>query len=560
MKKVSSFLFRRKQYRRASEVFKNQIKLTSSNGKAVGFFLAEFIQHPYWLIGSFFVFYLTLYGDSIAFSLNPKYSTSLVYFCVKLVVLLLLMVGSQLIPKYIKKIRQEGLRNNPYIMFFLVYFLINLVILFLTYPGNFTGGDEIYVLLGSRTLDLSYTWHHILTVLFYATSLGTFPSLGTIVGLEVLVFSLVFAYMFKTSVSLFGKKAGYFIVALSLLPSVLLFNISPLRLSFTAIFEMLLFFEIIRKYISKEEVSARWTVLTMVLVGILSSLRTESIVYLVLIPVVLYLLFSRKNNRVRPKTIIISVVVGILVFLPINALQTSNDSERRQYQVTGLFEPLSYIVKNGDYNYSDKAYARDVINKAIDYDGLVAGKDANLLYWSRPDRSISKSDLDKFKKLTVQLAIQNFPRYLKGITKDFLKSNNAWGELVKGGVHPEMDLRFTSDLLVSQPMSHPVRNVTIDILRGTSFDYARSTEFVRIIYSAIPSFILVGVLTVICIKKKVLLGVILAPLIAKNLIIILFAPMPSFYYYYPMQLCGLIVFFMFMMGKVFRREGNRECV
>lgn len=492
------------------------------------------------------LFYLTTFGDSISFELAGDYGLNPFYYAVKVLVLVTFLVLSQLIPMLYYKAKSGNLYVQRFVKYFLIYAAILFAVWLLIYPGNFTGVDEAYVVGGARTLNIYFAWHHVLAVVGYAFALGFFPSLATITFIELIVISAIVAYVMTQFHKLIGNNRAQALFFVFLLPSVIILSLVPLRLSVYAFLEMLLFFLIVKAFLGKEKLSFRFMIALGTLCGLVASLRTESIVFVVLIPMVLAILFGIKQTSDKKK-IAAFAISSVICLFGVNVLQNLNHNDSVKYQVTGMMEPLSSMLSGGDYKYANKAEAKKIVDKAIDYDRLVSGENANVVYWSRAERNLSEEDLSELKSLTIRLALENPVKFIKGCAKNFLKSNSLWHNLQRDGVQPQMDFRFTENLIAYRPVSDQIRNTTLNIFNATSYDFTHYTPMIRVLYNAA----LVGgallVLMIYMITKREILVLILIPLLVKNLIIFISAPLPSFYYYFPLQLTGLVIIVMYVV-------------
>ena len=503
------------------------------------------IRYQKTFVLSLALFYITTYTDTIAFEPAGPYWINTTYYVIKAIILVMFIAASQLIPYLYYEYRKGNRAVRLYVNYFFAYMGIMTIVWLLLYPGAKHDVDEAYILFGARTLDVTLSWHHSLAVVWYAIALGVFPSLAAITFVEIVLISAIIAYVMKELHHLVGKRSQWMFYVF-LLPSVIGFNFTPLRMSIYAFLEMLLIFVLVRKYMSGDKFSYGAMIGLGILTGVMASVRPESIVFIVLIPIVIAVLFVR-TKQVGWRTIGAFVVAAIIGLSGVSMLQNLNTKEKTMYQVTGIMEPLSFIVKGGDYRYNDKDHAKRVIDRAIDYDRLVAGEIANDVYWSRVDRTLSDENLSSLKGLFVQLIVNNPEKFIKGCAKNFLKSNFVWPDLSKNGIPPYIDYRFTENLIAYRPISEGTRDTTLEIIRTVAFDHTHYTPMARIVYNVMIVMAMLGILVVYMIRRKDILLIILLPLVAKNVVVMVTAPFPSFYYYYPLQLTGLVLLVMYVL-------------
>ena len=177
-----------------------------------------------------------------------------------------------------------------------------------------------------------------------------------------------------------------------------------------------------------------------------------------------------------------------------------------------------------------------VIDKAIDYDRLIAGDNANTVYWERSDRTISSSDLSTFQRLTVKLIVENPSPYLVGALKNYIDSG-----LYFKGDPTAIDLRSSEGLIMSNVFNDHIRNVGINLLRGLNISDNSVTPIYNIFYAnTLIGIILILTGIILAVWRK-LVAVIFVAVVIKSSIIFLTMPIPSVYYYYPLGLSGSLL-------------------
>ncbi len=482
---------------------------------------------------SLFLFLTTFFGDRIAFIGGSNYRGVLFYILVKICVLCFLVYIVQIFIYCIKAFRAKNHNVIWFVYFFMITFAVALAAWAVCYPG-IIGVDEANVVNAARHLDVLASWHNVMTNFYYAFALGIFPSLAMITLIQVLISSAVIAYIASCVRIDYGKSWAWAAVLLLLLPQVLTSNITPHRITLSAVLELMLLFMLWRYYYSdKAKTRGGAALITMgLLTGLISAWRTEAIIYLIAIPVCLWLLAENRKLALKKSSLV--ALLSLLVFIPITVVQNLNTKLMLEYQVTGLFAPIASVVRGGDYISSDKTYVKNTIDKAIDYDSLVEGKDPNATYWSREDHSISKEDLSSLKKLTIKLIIQNPTRYITGSLMNFTKSGLIIEDSRK--IVPTLDMRFSEGLLMSTPMNEVLRTLALSYLKGTTL------PIVHNIFYANPLVVLIMILaSFVLIIKRRLIAIIFVAVLAKTSIIFLTVPMPSYLYYYPAALTGSVL-------------------
>lgn len=514
------------------------------------------IRHKFSFLVALALYFATTFGDSIAFKPAGNYWQDPMYYLVKVIVLTLFVGLSQFVPYAYLRFKSGDQVFRRFIKYSLVYALLLFVVWILVYPGAYTGFDEPYLTEAARTLNASSTWHHILTVIWYAVAFGIFPSLSSVTLLQLLLVSLIVGYIMSQVHNLVGAKRSLLIFSIFLLPSVFLISLLPHRLSIYGFLELLLFFTLFKTYIQQEKFSIMNAIVLGVLTALVAVFRSEAMIFIVLIPSVVGILFVRHRMMSRR---VFGVYTGVAVsfFCTMFAFQNVDSPDRVSYQATALIEPVSSVVVGGDYVYSDYEKSREVIDKVLDYDRLVAGENASVVYWSRPGNDISSKELSDFGALATELVAQNPKKFVKGSLKNYTKANSMWPELPVV-LQPNLNNPQAKGLIVSEPWSTGIRNQIINILRAVSFDRTHYTPLVRVIYNSFPITVLLMAMMVYMLIKREILVLLPIVLLAKNVIVLFTAPLPwFFYYYFPLFLTGLVLLAVYFGVKRNQKLGAR---
>ena len=462
------------------------------------------------------------------------------YYLVKLVVLVLLTGASQLIPYMYTRFKSGDEAVRRFLQYSSIYMLLLVGVWLLIYPGAYTGFDEPYLTEAARSLNASATWHHILTVLWYAVAFGIFPSMASVTLAQLLFVSIIVGYIMSHVRSILGVRRSLLVFGVFLLPSVLLISLLPHRLSVYGFLELLLFFILLKAYIQQRHFMTTTVIGLGVLTGLVAAYRSEAVIFVVLIPLAIGALFVR-NQLMGRRAFGVYIGVSLSLFGIVSIFQNVESPDRINYQATALIEPVSSVVVGGDYVYRDYERSKRIIDKVLEYDRLVAGENASVVYWSRQDRGISDKDVSEFTSLAVELVAQNPKKFMGGSLKNYAKANSMWPDMPVI-LQPGLNNPYARGLIVSEPWSSDVRNQVINVLRAVSFDRTHHTPLVRVIYNSMPVVVLLIAMMLYMTVKKDMLVLLPVVLLAKNVIIVLTAPLPwFFYYYFPLLLTGLVM-------------------
>lgn len=240
-----------------------------------------------------------------------------------------------------------ALQKKALLFSFLGFFVIYLFGLLLTYPGYFMSDDPIIFAYASRYYPVY--WHSYLTSLFYMVGMSLFPASSGPVLLSDLCYALVYAYIFDKTRLLYPKKSSYVTLLLGVLPFTLLGALMCFRPAIYAPFFLFyiafLFFEWKKK--------ASLTILKLIgisgLTALLSIWRSEGIVLLVFVYLILPFVYKRKDNTVNflcKKRLLPFTLCLFAFFFLIKAPQSQGEQKYygSDYLIISTTRPLSVIV------------------------------------------------------------------------------------------------------------------------------------------------------------------------------------------------------------------------
>lgn len=210
------------------------------------------------------------------------------------------------------------------VLWALPYFAVNLALLLLIWPGAW-GNDDLHVLSMARMLQVT-PWYHYLASVYQILVLMLVPLMAGTVFVQILVISGMTGYLmasvmelaenYCTAHGLNPHRARWTAVLYLplLLPPLLLSNQEPFRPTWTSWTEMFLL-GILAVWMAGRQVLNRRKMCLLVILGALTATwRSESIYYILLMPVFFCLLLRRKQIG-RAAAIVGSILVILLTLL-----------------------------------------------------------------------------------------------------------------------------------------------------------------------------------------------------------------------------------------------------
>ncbi len=277
-----------------------------------------------------------------------------IFIFVKIITLCLLILFYQLILIVIKGYRNNNQEIKGITKHFLIYFLLNLVILLLIFPGLHTQ-HSLEVSEFTIRYDIN-PWFHCLTGLFQLLAYNCIPSLFGLSLCNIFTFSLIFAsLLYLLEKEVFGKFT-YIMYLPFILPVVLIINSYPFRGIYALWMFILLFSLIFISYKTHKYISS-YTIALIVasFSAMLSAIRSEYIILLILCPLMIYLLkiFDRK----RFLTFLISFLLLFSGIFIVNKIYISIRCGNNNYEIHNLMFIYEKILSNN--KMSDKLTADD---------------------------------------------------------------------------------------------------------------------------------------------------------------------------------------------------------
>jgi len=488
-------------------------------------------------------FFITTYTDSIIFS-SVDYISFPIYFIAKIIVFVLLALFWQTVPVIYNRLKSKNEDTICFIKHFGIYFLIMLIFLFLTWPGVWRW-DDLFIADYASKLMVSY-WHHWITYIFYIISFSVIPFPAGVVFFQILIISLSVGWVSYRMFKVFKPKFQWFLLILMLFPSVINNNLYPMRLCLYAHLVFLLLSSIVLKYESQKDITKYDIVLWGVLTAITASWRTESLFFIIVIPVVLLITFRK---RLHIKSVICYVLIAVTLTAGIMKIQKTGEANEssQDYSLTAILSPLSAIIKT-DFKSDDPNRDLERIDRVISVESLLK-EDGITVFWTEGTRSYTQEDLNNLMKVYLKLVINNFSTFLKnqwqlfshasGLVRNASNSigNSAY---IFTATDEEIYDTFRENYIFNQPVNKQLRKNVISILECRSFySYETTTVLYPVLYNVlIPIAILIFVVIYGFIRKRRIYAVLSLLVLVQTGLIFATAPSAFFMYYFPTYICG----------------------
>lgn len=469
---------------------------------------------------------------------------------------------------FVRLIRVGSTFHRTWFKYAAIYFGIMTVFFILLYPGHFVG-DEFDVLIAVRNYSL-FSWQNYLTNIFYTYSLYLIPTAVGIVVIQLGVLSFVTGYVIAVARKLFKKSyTHYFLFLPFLFFPVILNNLYPLRLTMFSYLLLLLvsWLLFIHKKIITPKNPKVFFLQASAILAVVAFWRSEGLIYLLFLPVFAYTLGLLSKSALR-NTATYVAFVGALIFIGISYWITSGTAND-QYQITATINPLSTMVQgnlkgkhiNQDLAAINKVVDLSIVKKYPSYDEIPS-------FWNGAVRPDYSKHLKGYNFHIYRMFLENFNLFLANRIRVFLDTNSfdkypsigdrEYSYDVSQFYNPDpREIQKINNFYATNKFSHPISlRLKLAITRRLELVNSafRPGLLTQIVWSIIPTLILLSVLTIVALLRRWRLTVFLtALLLLHGLIIFLTAPGDYSMYYFPIYLVGNFILVLSILAFAEKR-------
>ena len=449
----------------------------------------------------------------------------------------------------VNKIKNKDRHAIVFLKHFLIYFSIMFVLLLIMWPGHWVW-DELYVIKYTETYSI-FMWQSVITQIYYAIALLIFPNVVSIVILQVILISLVIAYIQMKVETIYNKKIFNIILyILLLLPAVIINNIYILRLPMYSYILLLFFAIVLFNYIEKKKFTTKKIIFLILLSIIITLWRSEGMIFIIFIPAIMA--FSYKDIKEAVKIAGIFFIALIISYVSFNKIFEEN--EDKSYSLLVYVNPLSNMLQENleldeeDLKTIDKVMDVELIKQNPSYTETPSYWTGNLI------RENYKNNLEGVTKSYAKIILKNPVSFMKARLATFFASSGMDKKVI-----PQVENRFLYHLsglekneFIQQfcdehkSLNSLFKDLKIGIesfLIGENVVNENQNQFVKVVFwNFIPVLIgifIIGIFSII--KKKWLIALLSIALLAKSAIVFLTAPASYFMYYFPEYITGFVL-------------------
>ncbi len=518
--------------------------------------------HKKALAGSIYLFLMSFLFERLWFYTEYLQLKNGVYIAARLVLLIIVIAAGQALHRFCVCLKNQDAYADFMLKIFLVYFIVMITILVFIWPGIWRW-DELWVLEGSKYLKYN-SYQHFLTSLFYICSFMFFPVPVGVVVLQILVVSVIIAYLI-TGVHrwiIADKKLAYFCLLPFFFFPVIDSNMYPLRCSVYAFVELLYLgmtvFESIRLKRQKETMVSNEFSIGYIITGVLLAVwRTEGFYYILIAPMLYIFAFFKKSRKVQKV-----FVSAAIIFLTMAGVHYQNkllsNTIGDQNTVISTLNYIEVINSHEELREKEK-HLLEKINQVVDLTvleeygaGAIWDDSSGLLKTGEYSRREYRQYFLAYMKLVFK-----HPRgFIKCQMPRYLQANGMLpGEQFvyhTENLYDAGDEIYDTDRVkesfksydLTKPCSISLRKGVIQVLEFIQPIFLRYPfKLLRIAgyNSIIPTILLFGIVLYEIIKRRWFLTVIFSIPLMKLPLLFATVPGSAFMYYYSIYLIGYCI-------------------
>lgn len=432
-----------------------------------------------------------------------------------------------------------------YFKYFLFYFLFMGIFWLMTWPGIFKG-DEFYVIRSALNFTLSGAQSG-LTSTFYCTALLFFPSMASIVLLQLIIICSIFAVVMHDLMPLFSGKYRFLLYVPFVLLPVIDANLFTLRATLVG----WIFLLVTEKLFYLTKTASRplgQVILICVCSGLLMAWRSENLYLVLLIP--LFFLLTKQAHVKQALCMLLLISVCYVGFNIPNKIALNGSNK---YPISLVLNPLANLFTEAE-NLKGPCVYDDImtINELVDVPLLRQSASVRNIsqYWNIDD-ILPQQQLTRFMHAALRLIVYNPDKFFKYRWQTFAYTNSLYPNYINhpGGecvdainslVYYETDYKAMF-VMMRPPLGQSFREKVISLLALRTYQQGniKTSWLLPVFYNCIPTAIcLLILLATACIRRRRLLILLTVLVFAQCVLIFLTAPAMFFMYYFCFYLSG----------------------
>lgn len=482
-----------------------------------------------------------------------------------IVVKVLYLITLVLMWKIIFKVYDEVKNRNVYyirgLKIFLIYFGILMMLLLILWPGTWSW-DDASGIVAEHYYGWN-PWQHIVTAIYHEVLLQILPFLGGLIILQNMIIAGIVAYFIINVEKYFDipiLKNKYVDILIKILPfmlpPILMHQFSGYRMGMYIYVELLMLI-ILVKIIQNKEIKWKLILLFAMLVGIVSTWRTESVFY---IPFVLIIILVT-DKRYLPFIKKVVCISFILLFFGLITKTQSIMLGNNSYNLISIIRPCTEIVRCADRDADQEAL--EEISKVFDINIIYEHPENNgeALFWNFDivKNNYSEDDYNDFLRAFVKLCLKYSQVVIKERLGLFVVASGVTGKEYTNvdysySFYDEIANNINADSVKEQKwiLNKPLFvNLRKKLIHALGIQIGKHALFLKkIIWNVlIPLMVLIIAWVLTIIEKRWKLWWVLSAILIRVPVVILSQPSGWIMYYLSFYLLGYVILVYGLLKK-----------
>lgn len=253
------------------------------------------------------------------------------------------------------------------------FYLVPLIaVLIFKLPQGFLSNDETLIFAEAGKL-ADYTWFYYLTTYYYIVTMMLIPSWLGPVLVKVAIQLLVCGYIIYRVRKYLGKRYGYFMYLVFILPPVLAYTTSAHRIPIYFLLYIFMVFSLLMDRLENVKPGINKCLWVLVLGAVLTQWRTEGIYLAAVLPALLLLSYRELRDKKRIVMLIIFwLLIQYIVQIPQNGVFPMRMNDKAENRMGPFY---AYTITNMFRNGLDReknAEAIELVGRYLDIDTIEA--------------------------------------------------------------------------------------------------------------------------------------------------------------------------------------------
>lgn len=491
----------------------------------------RFHTYKWWSCISILHWMISFFTDRLIFSITAE---KIGFYMLMKVLFLILLNGMWIkVADTIRKCMEGNAVTIQRLIYGCSYAMILFLTLFIIWPGIWRT-DEFGVLGNVIVLQI-YWWQHLLTSLFYIFSMMLIPNPVGVIIVQVVLVSIGFGYLAELLEQKFRRKwTGYLLLIPFCIPSVVMFQLYPMRITLYAILELVMLFFLYDHIVRAEKINDIQMIFLALGTGILANWRSEGIYYVIVLPLFAGIVLYKKMISRKQYFCYLLIVLASTGLIGTIQREGIHKERNDAYEITAYAQALPCLVRAAYEDHDEEGLY--IVDKVIDVEAVLQaqeeGKEGIDSFWAgdMSSKEYTAEEFNEFRKQYYIWAIRYAGEFLGERTHNFLTSYEQTKNTEN--LYDDTNIQFVFFLQTFQhvePFFPALREKVVLFMEKHCWCIFE-----------IPMVIMV-LTALCCMRRHKQVGALICMILVRIPLIYLTAPDNFFMYYYPFLLSGSVI-------------------